>query len=170
MSRATVLTLLCVIPALGSGYGYKKQSYGGGGGYGGGQGSAGDGKDGCRRSVEHFLKAYSAVYATQNAAGVAAFYSKDTVVPTNQFGQIFGRDATRNFYQVVFEQGSNNALVNHTIIEPDRHCKFALVVGLFVLSSSDNPQGVVTRKGTFWEILKNENQVWQIDMQRLIFD
>ncbi|KAH7712525.1 hypothetical protein AAVH_20126 [Aphelenchoides avenae] len=170
MSRALLLTLLGVTLALASGYGYKKQSYGSGGGYGGGNGSGGDGKDGCRRSVENFLKAYSAVYATQNAPGVAAFYSKDTVVPTNKFGQILGRDAVRDFYQVAFNQGSNSAVVKHTIVEPDRDCKFAMVVGTFVLSSTNNPQGVVTRSGTIWEILKNENQVWQIDMQRLIFD
>lgn len=58
--------------------------------------------------------------------------------------------------------------MNHTIVEPDGRCQFVMVVGTFVLSSTNNPQA--TRSGTLWQILKNENRVRQIDMQRLVFN
>ncbi|KAH7671545.1 hypothetical protein AAVH_42655, partial [Aphelenchoides avenae] len=99
----------------------------------------------CLRSIDRFLKAYSDVYATQNAPGVAAFYTRDTVVPTNEFGVFHGRDAVSAFYQTAFDQGSDLVVVNHTFVEPDRHCQFAMVFGTFALTGTKNPGGPGTR-------------------------
>jgi uncharacterized protein (TIGR02246 family) len=79
--------------------------------------SAQDANHDLRQDAEKLMFAYAAIFNKQDAAGLAAFYTKDGVI-INQRGVLSGPSAIEEYLQSLFKAGLNHEEVTVDDVSP----------------------------------------------------